>query len=261
MAGVAGAGRDARLLLAHVLELPVHEIVADGRAELAAADAQAFQKVVAARAARQPVSQILGKRAFWKHEFVVTPDVLDPRAETEHLVEQALAGPPPKRVLDLGTGSGCVILSVLYEFPEAQGLATDFSEKALEVAKTNANRLGLEGRIEFRRANWFDGVEGLFDLILSNPPYITADEMLALEPEVRSWEPELALTPGGDGLEAYRRIADALPKYLSPGGRAVFETGAKQTDAVQEIFAKSGYKNIKVYRDLGGQNRGILLQA
>ncbi len=222
----------------------------------AAPDAGTFADWIARRSAREPVSHILGRRAFWNHEFRVTGDVLDPRPETETLVEHALAA-PFDRVLDLGTGSGCVLLSLLAERPEASGLGTDLSKAALDVARGNAVALGLAERAAFRQADWLTGIDETFDLVVANPPYIAAAEMPGLAPELRRWEPGLALSPGGDGLDAYRTITRDVPAHLGPGGRLMVEIGATQAAAVTALFAAAGLTNIGVQPDLDGRDRVV----
>jgi release factor glutamine methyltransferase len=259
-AGVPGAAGDARALLAHAL------CVSPDRLTLHLADlvppeaALRFEGAVAARVARQPVSQIIGRRLFWGRSFRVTPDVLDPRPETETLVAEALRG-PFDRVLDLGTGSGAILLTLLAERPEATGLGTDVSTVALRVAVGNAEALALTPRAAFRRADWCDGVPGRFDLIVSNPPYIAQGEMAALNSEVHDWEPHLALTPGGDGLDAYRRIAAGLSDHLMPGGRVLVEIGPTQGLAVTTLFRAVGLRDLAVLPDLDGRDRVIAGRA
>lgn len=258
-AGVPDPARDARALLAHALG------VERGRLTLALPDPVApaararLEAAVAARAARQPVAQITGRRAFWGHVFRVTPDVLDPRPETERLVELALAG-PVSRMLDLGTGTGAILLSVLAECPGATGLGTDISPPALEVARGNARALALSERAGFTLSDWWQAVSGSFDLIVSNPPYIAAGEMPGLSPEVRLWEPRLALTPGGDGLAAYRAIAAGALAHLAPGGRLMVEIGPTQAAAVCDIFRAAGLDAPVVHPDLDGRDRVIAVR-
>ncbi|MEM7710516.1 MAG: peptide chain release factor N(5)-glutamine methyltransferase [Pseudomonadota bacterium] len=248
-AGVAGAAGDARRLMAHM----VGRIAPDDPV----LDRDRWEALVAARAARQPVSQIVGRRAFWRHEFRVTSDTLDPRPETETLVQAALEE-TFARVLDLGTGTGCILLSLLAERSEATGLGTDLSPAALDVARDNAAVLKLEDRATFRHGDWLSGVDGTFDLIVSNPPYITAAEMAELQPEVRDWEPALALSPGGDGLDAYRVLARDAPAHLAPGGRLIVEVGSRQADAVSALWRAAGLTKIEVRRDLDGRDRVVL---
>ena len=240
-AGVPGAARDAALLL--------REVAGDDDA------ATRLDAMLARRAAREPMSHILGRRAFWSHEFAVTPDVLDPRPETETLVEAALAA-PFDRVLDLGTGSGCILLSLLAERPAATGLGTDISPAALAVAVRNAQAIGLTDRAGFRVSDWLDAVDGAFDLIVSNPPYIAEAEMPGLAPEL-AHEPRAALTPGGDGLDAYRAIARDAPAHLAPGGRLMVEIGAGQGAAVAELMRAGGLGDVAVLPDLDDRDRVV----
>jgi release factor glutamine methyltransferase len=215
-----------------------------------------FDRAVERRAARVPVSHIVGRRAFWKHVFAVTPDVLDPRPETETLIEAALLAPFGS-VLDLGTGSGCILLSLLSERPDATGLGTDISRAALAVARGNADAFGISARARFRRTDWLEGIEDRFDLIVSNPPYIAETEMAGLSPEVLH-EPQIALTPGGDGLDAYRRIARDAPARLEPGGRLIVEIGPTQAGAVRGLLSEAGLGEIVLLQDLDGRDRCIL---
>ena len=181
---------------------------------------------LAQRLRRRPVAQILGRRAFWRHEFEVTGDVLDPRPDTEILVELGLSA-PFRRVLDLGTGSGCILISLLADRPGAEGVGTDLSDAALAVAARNALRLGVTGRTSFLCSDWFGAVTGGFDLIVSNPPYIALSEMAGLAPEVRDWEPHMALTDGGDGLSAYRAILAGVDSHPSAMRRTLYMRPAR----------------------------------
>jgi release factor glutamine methyltransferase len=211
---------------------------------------------LAARCQRQPVSQITGQRLFWGRNFRVTQDVLDPRPETESLIEAALAE-PFQRVLDLGTGTGAILLTLLAERPATSGLGIDLSPEALQVAQSNAETLGLAPRATFAQSDWFTAVPGQYDLIVSNPPYIAEAEMAALSPEVRLWEPHLALTPGGDGLDAYRAIAAGVVPHLAPGGRLLVEIGPTQGAAVAGLFTAAGLAEIRVLPDLDGRDRVV----
>ncbi|CAM5430196.1 peptide chain release factor N(5)-glutamine methyltransferase [Frigidibacter albus] len=259
-AGVAEAPRDARRLLAHAMGIGADRLLLHLGEALSPAAAVAFDRAVAARAARQPVSQITGSRLFWGRAFRVTRDTLDPRPETETLIAAALER-RFARVLDLGTGTGCIVLTLLAEQPEARGMGTDLSPAALAVAAGNAAALGLAERVELVASDWFAGVAGRFDLIVSNPPYIAADEMAALDPEVRDWEPHLALTPGGDGLDAYRAIAAGAGAHLAPGGRLLVEIGPAQGAAVAGLFAAAGLGRIRVLPDLDGRDRVVSAEA
>lgn len=256
-AGVADAARDARALLAHATGLAPDRLLFALQDPLPEPAADQFARAIAARAARQPVSQITGQRLFWGRHFRVTPDVLDPRPETEILIAAALEQ-PFARVLDLGTGSGAILLSLLAECPAARGVGVDLSPAALAVARGNATALGLGARAEFALSDWCAAVTGAFDLIVSNPPYIAAAEMAALAPEVRDWEPHLALTPGGDGLAAYRAIAAQAPAHLAPGGRILLEIGPTQGAAVAALCDAAGLAGIAILPDLDGRDRVVL---
>ena len=238
-AGVPGAARDVRLLWAH-----------------AGQNEAKFDELIARREKREPVSHLIGRRAFYEHEFEVTRDVLDPRPETELLVLEALAH-PFERVLDLGTGSGCILLSLLAARDAATGVGVDASEQALIVARRNANALQLQQRCHLFQSDWFTNVTGRFDLIVSNPPYITAEEMDELSPEVRQFEPHFALTDGADGLTAYRAILERAREFLKPGGRLLFEIGASQGARVRELMEKAGFAEVNVLIDLDSRDRVV----
>ncbi|MEM9249195.1 MAG: peptide chain release factor N(5)-glutamine methyltransferase [Pseudomonadota bacterium] len=264
LAGVPDPIRDASALFLAVAETQV------GSADTMPEDvARAYAHAVERRVRRNPVSHITGRRAFWMHDFYVTPEVLDPRPETETLVEHAVRLLAPRaanpahrpRVLDLGTGSGCILLSILHEIPTATGLGVDVSAAALDVARRNAHLVGVTNRAHFRAASWYDGLEGAFDLIVSNPPYIPAKEIDGLAPEVRDHEPHLALTDGGDGLSAYSAIAAGAHAHLHSGAHLLVEIGIGQADAVKTIFTKAGLLNPHELPDLSGRTRAILAQT
>ena len=256
-AGIDDPARDARALLAFAIGVAADRLTMHQGDPMTDLAMTRFDKAIAAREMRQPVSQIIGQRMFWGHLFKVTPDVLDPRPETELLVHLALQR-PFVRLLDLGTGSGCVLLSCLAGMPVAQGLGTDISAQAIAVATINANALGLSTRAAFQVADWCDGVAGLFDLILSNPPYIAAAEMADLAADVRDWEPHLALTPGGDGLNAYRIITRQAPARLWPGGRIGVEIGPSQGAAVARMCAAAGLADVQIFPDFDGRDRVVM---
>jgi release factor glutamine methyltransferase len=256
-AGIEDAARDARRLLAHAMGIPPDRLTLHLRDDLTPEQAAAFAAALTARTARQPVSQITGTRAFWGRDFRVTRDTLDPRPDTEALVAEALTA-PYARVLDLGTGTGCILLTLLAERPQSMGLGVDISPEALAVATENARLLRLEAQVQLRASDWFSEVSGSFDLIVSNPPYIAADEMPDLAPEVRDWEPHLALTPGGDGLEPYRIIAAHAPAHLAPGGRLMVEIGPTQGAAVSGYFRDAGLQAVRILPDLDGRDRVVV---
>lgn len=256
-AGVPEAARDARLIYRWAAGLDGAALaVALGEPALPSEIAR-FEQGIAARAARAPVSQIVGLREFWGRRFRVTRAVLDPRPETESLVAAALAGPAPRRILDLGTGSGCILLTLLAEWPAAVGLGVDISAAALRVARQNARALGVAGRATFRRGDWCEGVTGSFELVVANPPYLTDAELAAVAPEVRLHEPLVALRGGPDGLGAYRRIAAQVAPLIAPGGRALLEIGPSQAGAVSQIFTDAGLKVVAVLPDLDGRDRVV----
>jgi release factor glutamine methyltransferase len=220
----------------------------------------AFAALVARRLAHEPIAYITGRRAFWTIELTVGPGVLVPRPDSETLIEAALAhfgGAGPRTVLDLGTGPGTLLLAALAQWRDASGVGVDASEAALEFAERNARRLGLANRSRFQAGDWTGGLEGRFDLILCNPPYV--EQGAALPPDVVDWEPPEALFAGPHGLDAYRRIAPQLPPLLAPAGIACIEIGASQAAAAGALFEAEGL-SVDVRRDLAGRDRCLLLR-
>lgn len=248
-AGVPDAEGDVRRLTAWAFEG-----VPEAEWEWAQERWDVLEGALDQRIKRQPVSQITGRRAFWRHEFRITPDVLDPRPETEALVEIALTE-PFVRVLDLGTGSGCILISLLADRPNASGVGTDISAQALLVAGSNAQRIGVVDRMILPLSDWYEDVGGRYDLIVSNPPYIPAIEMDCLQPEVKDWEPRAALTDENDGLSAHRAIVEGALDHLTPGGRILLEIGPGQADAVTSFLSSAGLQEIRVHPDLDGRDR------
>ncbi len=255
-AGIEGAPRDARLLAAEALGIAPDRLTLALPDPMPRAAADRLCVLTDRRAGGMPVARILGRRDFWGRTFRVTPDVLDPRPETETLVALALAG-PAGRVLDLGTGSGCILVSILAERAKARGTGSDLSEAALAVARDNAGRHGVADRADFVRADWWSGIAGRFDLIVSNPPYIAAAEMAGLAPEVVAHDPAMALSPGGDGLDAYRAIASGAAAHAAPGARLLLETGRGQGADVAAILARAGLGDIAIHPDLNGHDRVV----
>lgn len=258
-ARIDNAARDARALVAFATNRRADRLSLEGGEAVSPEADAAVADLVAQRSARKPVSHLIGRRAFWTHAFLVTPDVLDPRPETEVLVQAALSG-PVKRVLDLGTGSGAILLSILADRPSAEGVGTDLSAPALAIAGQNAQGLGVEARVRFVVSDWFAEVSGSFDLIVSNPPYIAQDEMGALAPEL-AFEPRMALTDEADGLTAYRAIAAGAGAHLTPGGRLMVEIGPTQAEAVSALFAQAGLTDVQVLPDLDGRDRVVSARA
>jgi release factor glutamine methyltransferase len=256
-AGVPGAAGDARRLMAAALGVGAERLTLSADEPVAADAAAAFTRMIGERARFRPVAQIVGRRAFWGRDFVVTGAVLDPRPETEMLVAAALAGLVPPRVLDVGTGSGAILVTLLAEWPDAEGVGTDVDAGALAVAAENAARLGVAGRCRLVRGSWLAGEAGPFELVVSNPPYIAEAEMAGLARDVREWEPRHALTPGPTGLESYAEIAAGLGAVLAPGGRVLLEIGPTQGAAVVALLAEAGLREARVYRDFDGRERVV----
>lgn len=257
-AGVEGAARDARLLLALALEIKPVEVILRETDVADLSGLAGFEALVARRLAGEPVSRIRGWREFYGRTFQVTPAVLDPRPETELLVEEGLKRlPPGGRVLDLGVGSGCILLSVLAERADASGLGLDVSPAALDIARANAKSLGVGQRAELRLASFADPFEDSFDLVLSNPPYIGAGEMNDLAREVREHDPHIALSPGVDALGAYTAILPAVHGWLKPGGWLGFEVGAGQAADVAGLMTGAGLADVTRFDDLAGIARAV----
>lgn len=254
-AGIDNAAREARLLLAYASGLSAARLGVEMDAVAAPDTVQRFKAALTRRCAREPMSHITGRRLFFNHEFSVTPDVLDPRAETETLVLAALSR-DFARVLDLGTGSGAILLSLLAERSGVVGTGTDISDAALAIARENAARLGLMERCHLMRSDWFGDVAGQFDLIVSNPPYIGEVEMPDLAPEL-SYEPRMALTDGGDGLSAYRAICAGVRAHLVANGWLMVEIGWKQGGDVAALFEQAGLVDVGLLPDLDGRDRVV----
>ena len=248
--------RDRKLLLAHAAGVAPSRLMMLDASDFTADLLDRYAALLARRAAYEPVSKIIGRRAFWEHEFRVTPDVLDPRPDTEVLVAEAVSQ-PFTNILDLGTGSGCILISCLLAMPSAQGVGVDLSDAALAVAQDNAIQLGADKRARFIASDWFANVTGTFDLIVSNPPYIAADEMPHLSRDVLDWDPHLALTPGGDGLEPYRIIARHAPAHMTGNARLLVEIGPSQGQAVSAMFSRNGLSGVRILQDFDGRDRVV----
>jgi len=256
----ADALSEALMLLAHATGRQASALRLNTDDDVPANARSSFDAMIDQRARCQPISQIIGKRDFWKHEFIVTPDVLDPRPDTETLIEQALTFGPRKSVLDLGTGSGCILLSLLDEWQYAQGVGVDASSDALTVARRNADALELQDRASFQFGDWCYGLNQKFDMVVSNPPYITSEAMKTLSRDVLDWEPRMALTPEGDGLDAYRTIAGDVKSVMNEGAVILFEIGFDQGESVTEILVNHGFKSVSVVQDINGSDRVVHAQ-
>jgi len=246
---------DAELLMAHALGTTREFLLLRHLDDPTPAT---FAPLVVRRLNHEPIAYIIGTRAFWTIELQVGPGVLVPRADSETLIEAAIeyfGDRKPATILDLGTGPGTLLLAALDQWPGATGLGVDASERALDMARANAERLAAAGRAAFRSGNWADGIEEQFDLILANPPYIGTDETLPAE--VREHEPAAALFAGPDGLDDYRRIVPELPRLIAPGGAAILEIGSTQAEAVTALLAAQGL-SVALRYDLGGNPRALV---
>lgn len=258
-AGVPEPARDARLLLAHAARVDAARVTLIAPDDIAPEIAERYDQLVALRVVRVPVSQLIGEREFYGRTFKITRDVLDPRPETETLIEAALSA-PFQRVLDLGVGSGAILLTLLAEREDASGVGSDISEAACLQAASNATLLEVAGRCEIVQGNWFEPIEGRFDLIVANPPYLTQSEFENAAPELLHHEPRGALTDDGDGLSAYRVLAAQAAGYLRAGGRVVAEFGWMQGQAVRSIFKDAAWSDVEILQDLDGRDRVVLAQ-
>lgn len=267
-AGIDTPERDARLLVAAAAGQDPAWLISHGEASVPADTLSRIAQYRQERLDRRPVSRILGTRAFWRHSFLITGATLDPRPDTETLIEAALdliaekdLAKAPLHILDLGTGTGCILLSLLAELPQATGVATDVSPEALATARANAAVLNLSGRAHFLLSDWFDQILGTFDVIVSNPPYIRSSEIANLAPEVARHDPPTALDGGPDALDAYRRIAGGLAPHLKDGTLVLLEVGLGQANAVVEIMRERckplSSRNVLERQDLAGIVRAV----
>lgn len=263
--GIEDASSDARILVAHALSLTRAQLLAQSDRELEPREVDAISARTARRLRREPVSRIIGSREFWGLRLDITPAVLDPRPDTETIVEAALDWLTTRglrqerlRVLDIGTGSGALLLALLSELPNAVGTGTDISIEALGIARINAHRHELASRANFICCDLAAAVRGPFELVVSNPPYIATGEIGRLAPEVRDHDPRLALDGGADGLNAYRAIAGDARRLLTERGRLIVELGQGQSDTVSRLFAQAGLAvEEQPRRDLSGINRAL----
>lgn len=264
LAPVAGtnAALEARLLAAHAWRMSPEELVFYGQD---ARDAAALGSLIERRLKHEPVAQIVGQKHFWRDAFAVSRDVLTPRADSETMIETLLRLRPdhaaPLRVLDLGTGSGCLVLSALREYANATAVAVDASEAALAIATQNAAALGLASRVEMLHSDWCSKLTGTFDVILSNPPYIPTADIAALDADVNAYEPLSALDGGADGLNCYRVLVQQLLRHANPNALLLFEVGMGQAEDVAAIGVNAGWKLLDITNDLAGIPRVVALQT
>jgi release factor glutamine methyltransferase len=260
-AGIEDPRREARYLICHALGVgPEAPVVAPDRV-LQPPERARLDALLARRAEREPLSKIVGMREFWSLPFQVTAATLDPRPDSETVIEAALAAiadrAAPRRILDFGTGSGCLLLALLSELCAARGVGIDISAAALAIAARNAAALGLSERARFVQSDWGHGIAGWFDLIVANPPYVPAAEIAALAPEVAYHEPRAALDGGRDGMDAYRALAPHVERLLAPAGIAIFEIGQQQADGISRILHSSGLVVHSYTYDIAGRVRCV----
>jgi len=253
---------DARLLVEAALGMTQTDLLTKADQEITPVQENALEAMTLRRLQREPVSRILGVRSFWKADFKISPATLDPRADSETLVDAVLAHvdkAQPIAILDLGTGTGCLLLSLLQELPQATGTGIDISAEAIEIAQQNAESLGLACRTNFMKIDWkeINDVK-MYDVVISNPPYIALPEIAGLEPEVREYDPITALSGGADGLACYRDIAALLPRLLAKDGTLFLEIGASQAASVKGILGKAGLSVLQTLTDLAGHDRCLV---
>ena len=265
--GIQSAFLDARLLMEHVLGADTAGVIAKGRDRLSLDEQQAFEVLLERRLAREPVAFIFGHKEFWGQSFEVSPRTLVPRPDSEALIEAAIryrgAGAQTEalRILDLGTGTGCLLLSLLSEWPAATGIGCDIDPHAVLLAQRNAERLQLADRAVFVESDWTARVDGMFDLVISNPPYIPQSDLSSLMADVSQYEPERALSGGEDGLDAYRALAILLPKVLKPDAILVLEVGHDQAESVRNlVFSGRELQFLGFEVDLAGFRRCVVGQ-
>jgi release factor glutamine methyltransferase len=264
-AGLDTPRLDARILVGHVTGLEPSLLFARSDQALSAGESEAVRALAKRRLTYEPVSRILGHREFWSLDFELNAATLDPRPDTETVMTAALALkdklPAKPRILDLGTGTGCILISLLSEWPESQGMGIDLDPRAVEMATANAMRLGVGARAQFREGDWCGGLGENFDLIVSNPPYIGESEACTLAPEVASFDPPAALFAGPDGLGAYRALIPGAKARLSAGGRLILEIGITQEKAVETLLNQAGMAVETRAKDLSGRVRALVARS
>ena len=252
--GIEGAARDARILTAFAIGIPISELSLKLNELVSDQIISKLEKLILRRIDREPISKILGRREFWGRSFSINENVLDPRPDTETLIDFVIEKPVTS-VLELGTGSGAIAVTLACEWKHAHLTAVDISEDAISMAKINAEKFNVQNKIHFLKSDWFETVRGSFDLIISNPPYIGLVEQDEIAAEVIKYDPEIALFAGRDGLEAYKKIIPNLAKFLKPDGLVVLETGASQSNQVKNMMNAVGFIDAKIVKDLSGKDR------
>ena len=254
--GIESAARDARVLTAYALEVPISDLSLKINDKVSANIISKLEKLILRRINREPISKILGRREFWGRTFSINKNVLDPRGDTETLIDYVIEK-PVKTVLELGTGSGVIAVTLACAWKEVQVTAVDISEDALLLAQINAEKFNVENKIQFLKSDWFENVEGIFDMIISNPPYIGWVEQDKISAEVKKYDPEIALFAGYDGFDAYKKIIPSLSKFLNKDGLVVLEIGASQSSQVKDIMNSSGFFDVEILKDLSGKERAV----
>jgi len=258
--GVEAPSFEARLLIEHALDLNRADLLSQSERILSDEEIRRIENLIARRAAHEPVARIIGEREFWSLNFGLNEATLEPRPDSEALVEVAIENLRDKiapRILDLGTGTGCLLLSILHEIPSATGIGIDIAPRAIEQARMNAEKLGLTPRADFRIGDWLDDITEKFDAIIANPPYIPSPDIAGLMPEVREHDPLRALDGGKDGLDIYRHLIPHIPHFLKSGGFTLFEVGIGQADDVAGLCRNAGLVDVSKHRDLNGIERCV----
>lgn len=257
--GIKTSKLDVKILLAHLLNIDSKELILHFNKNVKQEFIDNFNKLLSRRINREPIANILNKKLFWDYSFFVDQNVLTPRNDSETLIEAVLSHYKNKnqelKILDLGTGSGCLILTLLKIYKNANGIGIDINEKSLQIAKKNAELLEIDNRISFIKNNWNDNIDDKFDIIISNPPYIPTDEIDILEPEVNKFNPLLALDGGTDGLDYYKYLSKSLQKNIKNSTKIFLEIGKGQENDIDYIFSANNYKLLNMYKDLSGVNR------
>ena len=257
--GIKTSKLDIKILLAHLLNIDSKELILHFNEDAKQEFINNFNKLLSRRINREPIANILNKKLFWDYSFFVDQNVLTPRNDSETLIEAVLSHYKNKdqelKILDLGTGSGCLILTLLKIYKNANGIGIDINEKSLQIAKKNAKLLEIDDRISFIKNNWNDNINDKFDIIISNPPDIPTKEINALEPEVNKFNPLLALDGGNDGLDCYKYLSKSLQKNIKNSTKIFLEIGKGQENDINDIFSANNYKLLNMYKDLSGVNR------
>ncbi len=260
-AGSASASLDSRLLLQHALGYSPEQISKEQSQLVKKQLARDFEQLITQRSEGKSVATIIGKKPFWEDEFYTTTDTLDPRPDSETLIAEALKlTPPPNTILDLGTGTGCLLLTLLKSWPESNGIGVDISTHAIKVAKKNARELGVSNRVHFTKSSWWNEVDGTFDLILSNPPYIASTDIRTLPRDVVASDPALALDGGADGLDAYKAILAGVAEHSHARTRLLFEIGQGQAESVSEL-CEEHFSDVAIAKDLAGIARVVICHS